>query len=145
MIKPQEVTITDGDGVERIYVVSRMPATQGREVFTQYVSANIPKVGSYDVSQELMLKLMAFVGVVREGEAPLMLTTKTLVDNHVPDWETLGKLELAMMEHKCSFFRNGKGLNFLKGFVLKAQSSLTETLTALLGQYLPAGKPPSKS
>lgn len=145
MIKPQEVTITDSDGVDHTYVVCRIPAIQGREVFTQYVSANIPKVGSYAVSQELMLKLMAFVGVVREGDTPLMLTNKTLVDNHVPDWETLGKLELAMMEHNCSFFRNGKGLSFLKGFALKAQSSLTETLTALLGQYLQAVKPPSKS
>ncbi len=80
----------------------------------------------------MMLKLMRYVGVPREGGEPLMLTTEALVNNHVPDWQTLARLELAMMDHNTSFFRDGRTLTFLTGLKGKAESKITGMLTGLL-------------
>ncbi|MBC8653148.1 hypothetical protein GQR86_07550 [Providencia vermicola] len=56
LIKPKEVAIKDVDGVEKIFVISRLPATVGREILAKYPLSNAPKIGDYEVSKEAMLK-----------------------------------------------------------------------------------------
>jgi len=51
---------------------------------------------------------MAFVAVPRTEGGPLPLSTRALVDNHVPDWETLARIEMAMMEYNEVFSATGK-------------------------------------
>jgi hypothetical protein len=148
LIKPKIVIIVDGDGVEKEFIISRLPATVGREICTQYPTSNIPKLGSYALSEELMLKLMTYVGIPKESgstEPLLMLKSKALVDNHAADFEQLMRLEAAMMEYNVSFFRGGKGSTFLSGLLQTFLQSATPTLTGLLAQFLPAGKQRSKS
>lgn len=53
-----------------------------------------------------MLKLMAYVAI-ETPNGPVMLVTPELVNNHVPDFETLLKIEWAMMEYNCSFSGTG--------------------------------------
>lgn len=129
MIDPKEVEI---DG--KVYVLTKFPAVAGREIVAKYPLSAIPKLGDYAVNEETMLKLMCYVGVPREGKEPLMLTTRALVDNHVPSWETLAKIEMAMLERSCSFFANGRGSTFFEAIAQKAQAFLTQTLTASLAQ-----------
>ena len=130
-----------GNGEIRTYIISKFPAVAGREIIAKYPVSALPKIGDYAVSEETMLKLMVYVGVPKgEGTPPLMLTSRTLVDNHVPDWETLGKLEMLMMEYNCSFFSNGKASGFLKGLGAKALPKIIEILTPLLGSLSQAGK-----
>ena len=141
-----EKTFTTQKGEERVYILGTFPAVAGREIIAGYPLSGMPKLGDYKVNEEMMLKLMAHVGVMVEGRAePLPLSTRALVDNHVPDWETLARIEMAMMERNCSFFRDGRALSFLQGIAQQAQGWISETLTRLSEQSSKAGKPPTKS
>lgn len=131
---------------ERTYVLSKFPAIAGREIVAGYPLSGMPKIGDYKVNEEIMLKLMAHVGVRVEGrDAPLELSTRALVDNHVPDWETLARIEWAMMELNCSFFGNGRALSFLQGIAQQAREWISETLTHLSEQSSKVAAPPSKN
>ena len=134
MIQPKEITIETAGGESRTYVLSKFPAIQGREIVAKYPLSAMPKLGDYAVNEETMLKLMSFVGVPRDSGPPLQLTTRALVDNHVPDWEVLARLEVAMLEYNCSFFGNGKGSTFFEAITKKAQAFLSQTLMDLSAQ-----------
>lgn len=141
LLKPKEVTVRDLDGVDHTYIISRLPATVGREIITQYPLSALPKVGDYRVNESVMLKLMAHVAVPL-ASGSLQLSTRDLVDNHIPDWETLARVEAAMMEYNVSFFANGRALTFFEGIAQKAQQLISQTLTASSAPSSPAGKQP---
>lgn len=145
MISPKPITIKTQAGDERTYILHKFPAVQGREIVAKYPLSAIPKLGDYAVNEETMLKLMAFVGVPRDGGEPLLLSQRALVDNHVPDWETLGRIELAMMEYNVSFFANGRSSTFFEAIAQKAQALLIKTLTDLSQPSSSKVKPPSTS
>ncbi len=145
MIQPKEVQITTQAGEERTYIISKFPAVQGREIIAKYPLSAMPKLGDYAVNEETMLKLMSFVAVPRPDGSPQQLTTKGLVDNHVPEWETLARIEMAMMEYNCSFFANGQGSTFFALIAQKAQALISKTLTDLSGPLSQAVKRRSKS
>ena len=123
-------------------IISKIPAVDAREIFSKYTSSNIPKVGEYEASEAVMLKMMTYVARVTPEGDNIRLTTKALVNNHVPDWETLVKLEWEMLKYNCSFFQNGKASDFLKSIARLAESKGTEMLVGLLGRLSPVGKPP---
>lgn len=139
MLHPKTITLDTADGGQKSYVIHKFPAIAGREIVAKYPVANMPKVGDYAVSEEVMLKLMSFVGVPREKE-PLMLENASLVDNHVPDWETLARLEWAMLEYNCSFFGNGGSSSFFAGIKAKLPQFLSPILTALSEQLSATSK-----
>ena len=141
LLEPKEVVI---DGCT--FRIGKFPAVAGREIITKYPISNIPRLGDYGVSEEVMLKLMSYIERVTEPEGKaIRLVTKDLVNNHVPSWETLVKLEAAALEHNCSFFHNGKSSAFLKNLGTLAQEKVTEILTDLLAKSSQAAKQPSKS
>jgi len=145
LLKPKRIEVTTQDGETRAYFVSRFPAVQGREIIAKYPLSAMPKLGDYAVNEETMLKLMGYVAVPKpdDPDAPgLCLTTRALVDNHVPDWEALARVEIAMMEYNVSFFGNGRASTFFAGFAKKAQAWISKTLTDSLGQSLPKTKQP---
>lgn len=142
MLDPKEILVKTMEGEERTYVVSKFPAVAGREIIAQYPTSLLPKVGDYKLNEQIMLKIMTYVGVPREGKEPLQLNTRALVDNHVPDWETLARLELAIMDYNCSFFRNGAASTFFSGLGNRAGKKITEMLTGLLASLsVPAKRP----
>ena len=146
LLNAVEKTIPTQSGEPKTYVLSTFPAVAGREIIAGYPLTGIPKIGDYKVNEEIMLKLMSYVGVPVEGRAePILLTTRALVDNHVPDWETLARIEFAMMELNCSFFQNGRASNFLQGIAQQARGWISETLTLLSAQSSKVAKPPSKN
>lgn len=134
LIRPEPVTLLTRDG-EKTFYTSMLDAITGREIITQYPATGMPKVGDYKANEALMLKLMSFVAVeASDGGEPVLLRTATLVNQHVPDFETLMKLEWAMMERNCSFFERGKVSGFLGNFSQKAQGLITQMLMAFLQQ-----------
>lgn len=139
MLEPKEIIIVDAGGKERNFILSKFPAIQGREIIAKYPVSNMPKLGDYDVSQEIMLKLMKFVSV-KTGDISVALDSIDLVNNHVGDWETLAKIEMAMMEYNCSFFREGRISVFLSDFVQKSLPKILKTLMDSLGQSSQAEK-----
>lgn len=139
LLQPKEVQVKLPNGGEKTYVISKFPATVGREIISKYPVANMPKLGDYKVSEDVMLLLMSHVAVKQEN-GNLKLSTKDLVNNHVPDWEVLTRLEGLMMEYNCSFFENGQASIFLQGFAQKAQEWITRILTTSSAQSSPTAK-----
>ncbi|MDO5764081.1 MAG: hypothetical protein Q4P84_00065 [Elusimicrobiales bacterium] len=138
LLEPKEIVINDAT-----YRIGKFPAVAGREIITKYPLSNIPRVGDYAVSEEIMLKLMSYVERVLPDGTAVRLSTKELVNNHVPSWETLVKLEAAALEHNCSFFQNGKSAAFFEKLGTLAQRKVTEILTSLLETSSRPAKPHS--
>jgi hypothetical protein len=145
MLEPKELVLKDASGKERTFILSKFPAIAGREIITQYPTSAVPKLGDYAVNEALMLKIMAYVAVQMPEGPALPLTTRGLVDNHTGDWETLVRLEWAMMEYNCSFFGQGLNSNFLESISQKAVTWITQTLMPLLEQSLQAEKRASRN
>lgn len=146
MLEPKEITITDAAGAEHVFILHKFPAVQGREIVSKYVGSNTPKVGEYTASEEIMLKMMCYVGVPVAGNPqPLMLTTRALVDNHMKDWEVLMKVELAMMEYNVSFFNVATISGFFESMSPKVVAWISKTLMPSLVASLQTEKPHSTS
>lgn len=144
LIKPKPITIADGDGVEKEYILSRLFSDVGREVMAKYPFANMPKLGEYSISEDIMFKLMAHVGVEIDGKI-MPLSSRALVRNHVPDCEALAKLEWAMLEYNFSFLRDGTISDFLQECALNFLPKILKTLTASLEQSSATTKQPTMS
>jgi hypothetical protein len=132
MLEPKEFEdgpIARGGGR---FVLSKFPATIGREIIMQYPTSALPKVGDYSTNEALMLKIMAHVGVVIEGrDEPQKLISRQLVDNHVVTPEDLMRLEWAMLNYNFSFFGNGKLSGILDRVTSQVVNLLQKTLTDL--------------
>lgn len=144
LIQPKEIVI-NFEGEELKFNIGKFPATVGREIITQYPINNIPKVGSYLQSEEIMLKLMKFVERVYDDKDPIPLVNKTLIDNHIPSWEVLIKIEAFVIDYNCSFFELGKVLSSLKEWKALAEPKNIKTLMDSLVSLSQAGKQPSKN
>jgi hypothetical protein len=144
MIQPKEIQIALQDGSEKTFIISKFPAIQGREIICKYPLSGVPKIGDYAVNEETMVKLMSFVAIPTDS-GELRLTTKALIDNHVDDWEALAKIELAMLEYNCSFFRKGILSDFLTRITEKLPHIIQSTLTLLSQQSSKQNKQPFRS
>lgn len=144
LLEPKSVTITTNKG-EKNYILSKFPAIAGREIVAKYPLSGLPKVGEYSLNEETMLKLMSYVAVPIEGKEPLQLVTRELVDNHVPDWEALAKLEIGMMEYNVSFFGRGVISSFLEDITRNMPAWITKIATVLSAQSSQKEKQPLKN
>jgi hypothetical protein len=136
LLQPKEIDING-----KTYRISKFPATVGREIVAKYPVSNMPKLGDYKVSEEVMLKLMSYVETVLP-ERSIRLSTQELVNNHVPDWEVLAQLEWEMLSYNCSFLTNGKSLSFFEKLAHLAEQKISEILTASLGKSSARAKQP---
>lgn len=142
LIKPKDIEIEDIDGNTINVRISRLPATIGREILVQYLPSAMPKVGDYKVNEDMMLKLMAHVAVVNKDGDAISLSNKTLVDNHIPDWQTLAKIEVEMLRYNTDFFDNGKISSFFEVIKTKAQALISKMLMDSLAQSSKENKQP---
>lgn len=145
MIQPKEITIKTQAGDEKSFFISKFPATVGREIICKYPLSGIPKLGEYAVNEETMVKCLSHASVITGAGTELRLNTKAMIDNHVPDWETLVRLEYALLEYNCSFFQNGKISSFLDLMIARIEPLISKTLTASLQQSSPKAKRRSTS
>lgn len=145
MLEPVEIQIKCMDGQEKTFIMSKFPAIAGREIICKYPLSAAPKVGDYAVNEEIMIKLMGYVAVPQDSGVPLRLSTRALIDNHVPDYEALMKLEKAMLEYNSSFFKQGLNSILSGDLRAKAQLWILKTLIPLLGQLLDRAKQPSEN
>jgi len=129
---PKEVRIPTLQGSERTYTIHHMSAYDGRKVAVCYTQGALPKIGEYDVNEEMSLLMMRYVSVLPEGaNEPLFLQTKAQIENHVPDWECLARLEIEMIKYNTSFFQEGKASGLLETFVEKGTELISSMLTDL--------------
>jgi hypothetical protein len=139
MLQPKQIEVNG-----KKFIIHKFPAIEGREIICNYPLTSIPKVSEYKTNQEVMLKLMKYVSVPI-NDITVALSNSELVNQHAGDWETLMKLEAAVIEYNCSFFQNGLASTFLSGLAQKVPAWITKTLTDSLGQFSLKNKPPSSS
>ena len=145
MQKQKEFKVETEDG-EKTYILHKIPYLSGaREVCTQFIPTGMPKVGDYKRNEELAQIIFSHVDVVTETGAPLRLSTKDLVNNHVPDFQTGVKIEKEMLEFNFGFFDTGKIYALLKDSAMKHQAKILPILTEFLGQLSVKEKQPSKN
>lgn len=144
LIEPKEVTITTQAGVEKTYVFSKIPYLSVREIMAQYPSSAMPKIGDYSLNEAMAKKLLSYVAIMTEN-GPLRLTTAALIDNHIPDLVTGGRIELGMIEYQVGFFETGQASIFFEGLTRKALAFLTRILTQSQVQLSTQEKPASTS
>ena len=128
MNEEKKVTI-ELDGISKDFIISKVPCIPAREIFSQYLTTAAPKVGDYAVNQSLMLKMMSYVKVVINEETNLPLSSETLVNQHVPNWEMLVMLEKEMIVYNCGFFQNGRISDTFEKLAQTFLSKISETLT----------------
>jgi hypothetical protein len=138
LINPKEIEI-EFEGEKYKFNISKLPATVAREVISKYPVSNMPKLGDYKVSEETMLKLISYTERVYDDRVQ-PLTSKALIDNHIPSWEILVKLEAYMLDYNCSFFDIGKVLNSLKELKALAKPKNIKTLMDSLVQLSQAAE-----
>ena len=148
--KPFTVTGTvrnsDGTETEKEYhfILTKFNAWDGRELAALYPQTALPKVGDYQENERLAAKLLSYVAVPIEGADPVFLKTRELAANHCGNnWEVMAKVEFAMLEYNCSFFRDGRSWDFLENIMNKISSSVFEMLTNSLAQSSPVVTPQS--
>lgn len=137
LLEPKEITLE-----EHTYIIHKFPAVAGREIVTKYGTSAVPKLGDYQVNEAMMFKIMNYV-TVKVGAGELALTSQALIDNHVPNWELLLKLEWAVMEYNCSFFQNGRLSTFFDDIAQKLPVWASKMWTALSAQSSQTNKPAS--
>lgn len=142
LLETQPLVLTDTSGKERTFIISKLPAIAGREIISKYPLSALPRLGDYAVNEQTMLKMISYVAV-QTADGPLRLSTPELINNHLGDWETLVKLEAAMLEYNTSFFKGGFVPGFIEMLLEKAapmlQRILTVSLQALSQANLQAG------
>jgi len=129
MLEPKPFPLMRQDAKLVDFVLHKFPAIAGREIVIGYPLGNMPKMSEYKVSEEIMLKLMGYVGVQLDDGNVIQLTTRALVDNHCGDWETIAKLEWAMLEYNCTFLSKGLNSVSLESISQKAIQWIFRTLT----------------
>lgn len=122
MLEPKQIEVNC-----KKFIIHKFPAIEGREIICNYPLTSIPKVGDYKMNQEVMLKLMKYVSVPI-NDITIPLNTESLINQHTKDWETLMKLEAAVIEYNCSFFQNGLASTFLSGLAQKLPEWIIRTL-----------------
>src|SRR5580698_10074545 len=125
MIKTKEIVID-----EKKFIISKFPATDGREILVRYFPSGIPKIGDYKTNEECMFKMMKFVKAV-SGDHHIELATKQIIDNHVEDATMLVQLEWAMLEYNFGFFLKGRVSTFLNDIAQKVPEWTSKTLMVL--------------
>lgn len=131
LLQPKPFTVTTLDGRELTVLLSKFPAIAGREIIAKYPLSAIPKLGDYAVNEETMFKLMSYVAIEHDGGF-IRLLTPELINNHVGDWETLAKIEAAMLEYNTSFFTGGFVHGFIGMLLEKAAPLLSQIVTSSL-------------
>ena len=145
VLEPKEISVSDIEGIEHNFEISKFTAILGREIVAKYPLSGMPKLGDYAVNEETMVKLMGFVSAIKEDGSRVRLVNKALIDNHVKDWQVLAKIEVAMLEYNTSFFGLGKISKYLNSMTDQLPELISKTLTLFLDRSSQKVKPRSKS
>lgn len=121
------------------FIISKMPCTVAQEVIFKLPTGLIPLISQFSQSEEMALKMLSYCErVYADGQSNVRLISKALVDNHVPDFDTLIKLENECLQFNFDFFAQGKVLDFLNKGLSLAESKASGILTDLLDKLLSA-------
>ena len=148
LIKPTKISIVDLDGVEHAYQIGRFPAVEGLEIIAKVPSNLVSFSKQLPQLRGLVLQMCKFV----EAEIPkddgsthaVRLVTSDLIDNNVPDGQTLLHLCFEIMRHNTSFFGKGSQsmLDFLGQKLADSLPRITQMFQGLLESSYPKDSQP---
>lgn len=125
------------------FVISKMPCTVAQEVIFKLPTGLVPLLSNFSQAEDMAFKMLSYCErIYEDGRPNVGLISKEIIDNHVPDFDTLVKLETECINYNYDFFGNGKLLDFLNKGVCLVESKASGILTDLLDKLLPAdGRP----
>lgn len=136
LLSPKEVTINNCK-----FLISRMPCMTAQEVIVRIPAGILPLINQYMISEEMVVKMLSCCQRVYDDKPNVPLISKEIINNHVPDFDTLLQLETECLRYNYDFFNQGKALTFLEKGLSLAESRLSGILTDLLDKLLQAEKP----
>lgn len=138
LLEPKEVEI---NGYK--FIISKMPCTVAQEVIFNLPTGLIPIISEFKKTEEQAFKMLAYCErVYTDGRSNVPLISKAIIDNHIPNFDTLIKLEYECLNYNFDFFGNGRALDFLNKGVSLAKSNVSEILTDLLDKLSARGVQP---
>lgn len=124
------------------FIISKMPCTVAQEVIFKLPTGLIPLLSNFSQTEEVAFKMLSYCErVYEDGQPNIKLISKTIIDNHVPDFDTLIKLEQECLQYNYDFFNDGRVLDFLNKGLSHVESRASGMLTDLLDKLLQAGAP----
>ena len=122
MLEPKEILLNG-----KTYVLHKMETKPGLDAYLRFTH-----IESRDEREELIALLMKWVTVKLENGTETALSSDALINNHVPDVQTLLKLEEEMLAYNFDFFGRGEISSSLEWTEKVARTQNTEMLTDLL-------------
>ena len=148
LLAPKEITLIDGDGKERAFILSKMNAWDGLEIMARWPTtlamSAIPKLGDWPAMQEIIQKIMNFVAVPINGK-PMRLTTVDLIKNHAGDWKCLKDVLEAEVQYNNGFFPVETISNFFAAAFQITLERISETFRSSSAPSSPTSKQNSGS
>jgi len=121
MIKPKEIEITDIDGETKTYIIGRYPATEAQEIMYQLPVSGLPKVGDFEALKSVRNDIFKYIAV-KTPDGEIVLSTKTLIDNHVNGGEAMMKLMGASLTYNYEYLGKLLKQNLFDSLSVKIQS-----------------------
>lgn len=121
------------------FIISKMPCTVAQEVIFKLPTGLVPLISNFSQAEEMAFKMLSYCERVYNDRPNVPLISKEIIDNHVPDFQTLMKLEQECLQYNYDFFEQGKVLSFLNKGLSLAESKASGILTDLLDKLLQAG------
>ena len=109
LLRPKEITLTDIDGNDHKYLIGKIPLLAGgREVAAQYVLPTRVEPEKYEANQKLAEIMYKHTAAILEDGSQIILETKELVSNHIPDPVIATELEREVYEYNTGFSVTGQ-------------------------------------
>lgn len=96
----------------KTYVLTKIPCLTAREIAMGY-QREAATNAAYKDNEDIVVKLLGYVGVYLNENRIQLLTTRALIDNHVTELTTLIALEQQMLEYTLGFSQPGSALTSL--------------------------------
>jgi len=138
LLEPKEVDINGHK-----FIISKMPCTVAQSVLFNIPTGLIPVISEFKRTEEQAFKMLAYCErVYTDGRANVPLISKQIIDNHVPDFDTLIKLEYECLNYNFDFFTRERVLTLLNQALSHAESRVSGILTDFLGKLSVQGGQP---
>ena len=146
LLRPKDITLTDIDGNEHQYQIGKIPLLAGgREVAAQYVLPTRVEPEKYEANQKLAEIMYKHTAAILEDGSQIILETKELVSNHIPDPVIATDLEKEVYEYNTGFSVTGRVQGFQQALLELLPQLNAETLMRLRDSSSPTTPPASTS
>ena len=127
LLKPKQIDIK---GTK--FIISQLPCTVAQEIAVKLPPGIMPIVGNFTQAEEMYVKMLSYCERIYDDGRHVKLINKDIIDNNVPDFETLLHLEREVIEYNYGFFDLEKILNLLTNLLSRVESKTSQMLTDLL-------------